>query len=94
VATALRLSGSDYVCRFSKVRSKRSTLRRAFGTDDGGVNWLKVAGASAAGATAVASALDAIDDGNRTATLLEIGSKALSWLHKAGASYGQPKEEA
>ena len=74
--------------------SAEHALRRAFGTHDGGVDWLKVAGASAAGATAVASALDAIDDGNRTATLLDFGSKALSWLHKAGASYGQPKEEA
>jgi len=63
--------------------SAKGALKRAFESDDGDVDWLKVAGVTAAGVTAVASALDATDDGNRTATLMSYGSKALSWLSKA-----------
>ena len=52
-----------------------------------------VSAAGAAGATAVASALDAADSGNRTATLLSLGRKALSWFTDALKEGQNGKEE-
>ena len=66
----------------------KDTLQKAFEKSDGSVDWLKVAAAGAAGVTAVASALDASDDGNRTATLLSLGGQAASWLAKLAGSGG------
>ena len=59
--------------------------------EDGSLDWAKVATAGAAGAALVASALDAADDGNRTAVLGSLAAKALSWL--SGTSKGAGKDE-
>jgi curved DNA-binding protein CbpA len=58
----------------------KNALRSAFEDEKGDVDWLKVAGATAAGASVVAAALDASDDGNRTAQLKSLAAKGLSWL--------------
>ena len=58
----------------------KQALQQTFTHEDGSMNWAKVGAAAAAGSVAVASALDSTDDGNRTATLLDLGGKALSWL--------------
>jgi len=57
-------------------------LQKAFEKEDGSVDWLRVAGATAVGVSAVASALDAVDDGNRTEGLKSIAAKGLSWASR------------
>ena len=58
--------------------SAKDALQRTFEREDGSVDWLKVAAAGTAGVTAIASALDATDDGNRTATIFSLGSVTVS----------------
>ena len=60
-------------------------LRSSFENEDGSVNWGKVAATSALAATTIAAGLDSLDEGNRTSSLLEVGSSLLSWWTGSGA---------
>ena len=62
------------------ARSVASGVKRAFSNADGSVAWGRVAAVGAATTAAVASALDAIDEGNRTESVLAYGKSALRGL--------------
>ena len=60
--------------------AKRALVKN-FEREDGSVHWGKVAAAAGAGFTAVAAALDANDDGNRTQTIFSMGETLLGALN-------------
>ena len=76
------------------ARQARRALAGTFEKDDGSLDWTKVAKATGAGVTAIAAALDAADDGNRTRTLVSWGGALLSTLRRFSARDGAAGERA
>eukprot|EP00322_Chrysochromulina_rotalis_P031335 CAMPEP_0115854552 /NCGR_PEP_ID=MMETSP0287-20121206/14083_1 /TAXON_ID=412157 /ORGANISM="Chrysochromulina rotalis, Strain UIO044" /LENGTH=204 /DNA_ID=CAMNT_0003308673 /DNA_START=133 /DNA_END=747 /DNA_ORIENTATION=+ len=76
----LMRSAIDQVDWAALRATAKQALSNAFENEDGSVDWFKVATAGAAGAAVIARALDATDDGNRTARLTSAAGNAMSWL--------------
>ena len=88
---ALLASAVDLVDWSAIGSHAKKALARSFEHEDGSVDWGRVAVATGAGVTALAAALDATDEGNRTQQLLSWGGKLLGVVQRAAQEPGAAK---
>ena len=71
------VDGVDWDKLGDTAKNMANGAKRALSREDGTLHWGRVAAVGAATSAAVASALDALDDGNRTSSMLGMGKQAL-----------------